>query len=154
MKEKDVTFRYDDHQIVYIVEKEDGSYGPVQAGSYMFETYGDDFREKLQYWSKQNLEDLASGAVSPVGYHMQRLHMTAEDVASRIGLGTGRVKKHMSVDGFGGVTVSQAQRYADVFGVPLAGLFCVVAQPPHGPRVVLKPTKNPHAVVATIEGNA
>jgi len=153
VKEKDVHFRYDDHQIVYIVEKEDGTYGPVQAGSYMFQTYGDDFREKLQYWAKQNLDDLSSGAVSPVGYHVQRLHMTAEDVGARTGIGVGKVKKHMTVAGFAGMTIAQAQRYAEVFGVPLAALFCVVAQPPKGPRVVLKPTRNPHAVIATVEEN-
>jgi len=154
VKEKDVTYRYDDHQVVYIVEKEDGTYGPVQAGSYMFETYGDDFREKLMYWAKQNLDDLAGGAISPVGYHIQRLNMTAADVGSRVGLGAGRVKKHMTVAGFGSVTVDQALLYAEVFGVPLAGMFCVAAQAPKGPRIVFRPTKNSYAVIAVIEEKA
>ena len=154
MKEKDVTYRYDDHQIVYVVEKADGSYGAVQAGSYMFETYGDDFREKLAYWAKQNLEDLTSGAVSPVGYHMQRLNMTAPDVAARIGLRAGQVKKHMTVKGFGRMTVDHARRYAGVFGVPLADMFQVVVQPPRGGKVVHKPTRNAYAVVTALEEKA
>jgi len=154
VKEKDVTYRYDDHQIVYVVEKEDGSYGAVQAGSYMFETYGDDFREKLAYWARQNLEDLTGGAVSPVGYHMQRLHMTAPDLASRIGLRAGQVKKHMTVKGFGSMSVDVARRYAGVFGVPLADMFQVVIQPPKGGKVVHKPTRNTYAVITTLEEKA
>jgi hypothetical protein len=151
VKEKDVTYRYDDHQIVYIVEKEDGTYGSVQAGSYMFETYGDDFREKLAYWARQNLEDLTSGKVSPVGFHMQRLHMTAPDVAARIGLRTSQVKKHMTVEHFGKVTIDMARRYAELFGVPLADLFQVITEPPKPYAVGHRPTANPHVVVTVCE---
>ncbi len=151
VKEKDVAFRCDDHQIVYIVEKEDGTYGSVQAGSYMFEKYGDDFQEKLAYWAKQNVEDLTSGKVSPVGYHMQRLHMTAPDVAARIGIRTSQVKKHMTVEHFGKVTIRVAQRYAELFGVPLAGLFQVMSPPPEAYTVTHKPTANPFVVVTACE---
>ncbi len=151
MKEKDVTYKYDEHQIVYIVEKEDGSYGSVQAGSYMFEEHGDDFREKLAYWAKQNTDDLTSGSISPVAYHMQRLHMTPPDVAARTGIRAGKVKNHMRVDGFGRATVAELHRYAEIFGVPAAALFQIVVQPEKGASIVHKPTRNPHVVLTTCE---
>lgn len=151
MKEQDVTFRYDEHQIVYVVEKEDGTYGQVQAGSYMFEEYGDDFREKLAYWAKQNMEDLTSGRISTIGYHIQRLHMTPAEVAARTGIGAGKVRKHMTPAGFGRMTVDQGMQYAEVFGVPLVSLFQAVHQPAGSQVITHKPTTNPHVVVTTCE---
>lgn len=149
MKERDVTYKYDDHQVVYIVEKEDGTYGTVQAGSYMFATYPGDYMEKLAYWEKQNLDDLSSGAISPVGFHMQRLRMTAEDVSDRTGIRLGAVRQHMVPKGFASATVAQLERYAEVFGVPVAGMLAVVEQPPKGLRVVMRATRNPHAAIVT-----
>lgn len=151
MKQSEVTYKYDDHQVVYIVEKEDGSYGPVQAGSYMFATFPGDYKEKLAYWAKQNLEDLTSGKVSTVGYYMQCLRMTPDDVSDRTGIRKGLVKKHMAPAGFAGATVAMLARYAEVFGVPLAGMLAIVAQAAQGARVVLRETKNPHAVIAVAE---
>jgi hypothetical protein len=149
VKEKDARCKEHDHQVVLVVEKEDGSYGTVQTGSYMFQEYGDDFSQKLAYWAQQNLDDLTSGRVSPIGYHMQRLHMTVEDVAARSGMARRLVRRHMTVAGFAGATVRQLGSYAELFGTPIADLFQVLAQAAGGPAVTHKATNNPYAVITS-----
>jgi len=43
MKEADAKVEYQEHQMLLYVEKSDGSYGPLQTGSYMSKNYIDDF---------------------------------------------------------------------------------------------------------------
>ena len=55
-------------QVLY-VEKEDGSYGPLQTGSFLVGNYLDDYFQKRGRFERQCLERLLSGEYSPVAYY-------------------------------------------------------------------------------------
>ena len=47
MKEKDLYVDYKPQQLIYYVEKEDASYGPLLSGSYISKHYLHDYYEKM-----------------------------------------------------------------------------------------------------------
>jgi len=152
VKERDALVEYEDKEQMMYVEREDGTYGPVRTGSYLTKHYLDDFWEKRRHLEAEARRRLCAGEISPVAYHMLVVDIPAADLAVRVGLGAGKVKKHMTPEGFARVTVAQAVRYAEVFGVPLANLFQVV--PLREGEVALRqePTDNPHVVRTTAPG--
>ncbi len=116
---------YEGHQMTVYVEKENGTYGPTNTGSYLVKNYIDDFWKNRNYIIKDALKQLLNNEISPVGFYMLILNMAPAEVASRVGIGTSQVKKHMKPDHFGKVTVGLAQKYADIFGIPVANIFQV-----------------------------
>ena len=68
-------------------------------------------------------EEVIAGTISPVAFFIQYQHMDVRDVAARVRLRPGTVRKHMTPRGFGRARVEELQRYARVFDVSVGDLF-------------------------------
>ena len=144
MKEQDAK-AVNAHQVVLYVERTDDSYGPVQTGSYLAQEFIDDFFEKTERYRLACLRKLEAGEVSVVWFYQQILGMAEADLAVRVGVSRRAVRRHFTPAGFGEVDLRLASRYAEVFGVPLANLFQVIAAPDE--RVELRQERTANALL-------
>jgi len=126
MKEKDAREDFDPQQIILYVEKEDGSYGSIQTGSYISKNFLDDFWFKRINLEKQFAEKLCKNELSPVFYYMTLCELSEAELAARAGICKYKVKKHLYAKGFSKITVSELKRYAHVFDIPVANLFQII----------------------------
>jgi hypothetical protein len=126
MKEKDVFVDYQAQQLVIYAEKSDGSFGPVQTGSYMTKNHITDFLEIVDNLNNSLTEKLKKGEISPIYYYMTIEELTVSELAERVGISKSAVKKHLDPKGFQNINVSKLMRYASVFNIPLANLFQVI----------------------------
>ncbi len=126
MKEQDAK-AVNAHQVVLYVERTDDSYGPVQTGSYLAQEFIDDFFDKRERYRLDCLRRLEAGEVSAVWYYQQILGLAEADLAVRVGVSRRAVRRHLTPAGFGEIDLRLAGRYAEVFGVPVANLFQVIA---------------------------
>ena len=149
MKEKDARVDFDGHKMTMFVEKEDGSYDTIQTGSYLVKNYLDDFWEKMKHFKKTALTQLKNNKISPIAYYLIVKEMAPADVATRVGISTSQVKKHMNPKHFGSMKLSVAQQYAEVFGIPVADLFQIATGDEKTDSLQQKYTNNPFVV--TIE---
>jgi hypothetical protein len=150
VKENEAKVETDRHQVLLYVEKADGTIGPMQTGAYMVANYMDDFVAKRKNLEAECMEKLRSGAVSPVGYFLMLNNITAADVAARVGISVSKVNKHAAPEGFSKVTIDLAQKYAGVFGVPLARLFEVIICKDAGLAATYGKTQNPAVSIVEI----
>lgn len=123
MRENELKIEINEHPLAMFAEREDGSYGSVETGSYMVENYFDDFWEKQVNFKNSALNRLKNGEVSPIFLYMEITNMTESDLASRVGLSTARVKKHTTPKGFEACKVNELKRYAEIFDIPLSDFF-------------------------------
>lgn len=126
MKEKDSIIDCPEQQVILYVEKEDGNYGPVQTGSYITRNFLEDYELK-----RKNLEDslrkkIADREASPVYYYMVLEDLTLSELASRVKIRKGKVKKHLEYRGFENIDRESLSRYADVFNVPADHLVALL----------------------------
>jgi hypothetical protein len=147
VKEADARVDYPSHQMVLYVEKGDGSYGPLQTGSYMAKNYIDDFWDKQNHVRELAIEGLLSGELSPIGYYMALLQMTPANVARRAGTGVGRVKRHRLSRHFAGIGPSLLKRYAAVFNVPLESLASIEVHGGERAAQLRQKNKNPFVMI-------
>jgi len=126
MKEKDVNKDYERQKQILYVEKDDGTYGPVQTGSYLTNNYIDDFWFKKSNLEKQLANRICVNDISPVYYFMVLNELSESELAARSGICLRRVKKHLTAKCFRKVRVSELEKYAHVFGIPVANLFQVI----------------------------
>jgi transcriptional regulator with XRE-family HTH domain len=126
MKDKDVLVDYKPQQLIIYAEKSDGSFGPVQTGSYMSKNHIDDFYNIVENHNKILLEKLRNGEISPIHYFMSVEELTVAEMAARVGISKSAIRKHMDPKGFRNITISMLMRYAGVFNVPLANLFQII----------------------------
>ncbi|MEI6766847.1 MAG: hypothetical protein WCM76_14555 [Bacteroidota bacterium] len=126
MKENEVIKDIKKQKMVLYAEKEDGTYGSVESGSYLIENLLDDFWYKKRHLEQTLRQKLMKGEISPIHYFMVLEDLTPSELASRAGLGTGKVKKHLQMKHFENIKVSELKRYASVFNIPVANLFQVV----------------------------
>jgi hypothetical protein len=126
MKEKDIKNEANKQKFVMYAEKDDGTYGTVESGSYLIENDLDDFWAKMAHIERMVREKLSKSEISPVHYFMVIEDLTASELASRTGIPARRVKKHMTFKGFEQVRVRDLAAYAKVFNVPVANLFQVI----------------------------
>lgn len=145
MKEKDANAGAGHRFIVY-VEKEDSTYGPVETGSVMVENYFDDYLLKRRRLAESCLERLRSGEISPVAYYRELINISEADLACRAGVSRRKLRKHMTPEGFAGIGLPLAARYAEVFGVPVANLFQVLTAG-EGCGISQEKTRSPLVVV-------
>lgn len=123
MKEKDFFVDYKPQQLIYYVEKEDATYGPLLSGSYLSKHYLDDYFEKMEKWEKSLREQLNNGEVSPVYYYMILQSFGEGDLAKRVGISNRRLKRHFQVKHFAKMRLSQLKKYAEAFDVPVAAML-------------------------------
>lgn len=151
MKEKDARVdNVPEHQLVLYVEQEDGSYGPIQTGSFMMKNYFDDYLEKHEKLEQNYRNQWCDGKISPVGYYMTLINISAADLGRRVGLSARKVRKHIRPEHFANIRLSLAKRYAEVFGIPVANMFQVLATKESGKELNQEKTKNPLVVVTNV----
>ena len=126
MKEKDLVTECPYHQVVLYAEKDDGTYGPFQTGSYMA---GNNISEHFRVTgnlSKTLTEQLKAGSISPVYYYMMIEGLNIDELAGRTGILKFRVKRHLTLKGFREMKIRTLKRYADVFNIPPANMFQII----------------------------
>ena len=148
MKETEAQIDFNSHQLLLYVEKSNGQYGPLQTGSYLTKNYVEDFWEKQQKLAQSTVKMLVDGEISPVGYYMQLINISAKDLAKRVGISAGKVRNHREVVNFTKLRLSLISKYAQVFGVPLANMFQVLL-PSKSHIFIQKKTSN--SVIITTE---
>ncbi len=130
MKEKDGIVDCPQQQVILYVEKEDGQYGPMQTGSYITGNYLDDYELKRKNLEQSLKERVARNEVSPVYYYMVLEDLTVSELAARVGLRKGRVKKHLEPGGYRDIPADVLERYAGVFNITPKELADLAAQAP------------------------
>ena len=123
MKEKELFVDFKPQQVVLYVEKEDGSYGQVVTGSFLAKNYLDDYFDKVGKWDKSLKEQLKNGEISPVYYYLIMQEFGEKDLASRVGISVRKLRKHYKPEHFVKMRLSLLKRYADVFDIPVSGMF-------------------------------
>jgi len=137
-------------QLMLYVEHSDGSYGAMKTGSFMVQNYFDDFIAKQKHYRQSAFEKLARNQISPVHCFMLLLKMTPADLASRVGISPAKVKKHMTPKGFKTITLNLAWKYADVFGIPVANLFQILADSSNNEQwIQQQKTDNPFVIFSS-----
>lgn len=117
MKEKEGFVDCPEQQLILYVEKEDGSYGPMQTGSYLTKNYIDDYYEKRQRLEAGLREQVRKREISPVAYYMTLVDLSLAETAMRIGISQRKVKKHMKPENFAKISPAVLEKYAEVFNV-------------------------------------
>lgn len=150
MKEKDAQFKTDRKLILY-VEKNNGAYHPIETGSYMIETYFDDFLEKRRNLQKTYSVKLRNGEISPIEYYRVIINISISDLAMRIGISHRKVKKHLLPEYFQSIKLDILKRYADVFRIPVANMFQLLEQDNPKYNFEQKKSDNPLITITTIK---
>jgi hypothetical protein len=119
VKEKDIVIKSDNKQIVLYVEKENGAYQPAQSEPFMIANYLDEYWSTINSIEETCRPKVVSGEISPIDYWRQLRLMTLADLASRVNLSAGLVKKHFQPKHFKKVAGPILQRYAEVLGIPV-----------------------------------
>ena len=122
MKEKEGIVDCPEQQLILYVEKEDGTYGPLQTGSYLTKNYIDDYYEKRNRLEASLKEQLRRREISPVAYYMTLTDLSVAETAARVGISQRKVKKHMQPGNFVKIPPAVLDRYAVVFNVSAAAM--------------------------------
>jgi hypothetical protein len=117
MKEKDGYIDCPEQQVILYVEKEDGKYEPMQTGSYLTRNYLDDYEAKRKNLESSLLQKIKSKEMSSIQYYMILGELTLSELAARVGVRKGKVRKHLEFDGFASIPQDVLQKYAEVFNV-------------------------------------
>lgn len=123
MKEKDLYVEFEPQRLVYYVEKEDNTYGPVISGSQLSANYLDDFWEKRQKLELNLRNQIIENKISPVFYYMTLQELGSKDLASRVGLSYRKLQKVFNPESFQKLSLQKIKLFADVFNIPVANLF-------------------------------
>lgn len=126
MKEKDLSIDCPYHQVVLYAEKEDGTFGPFQTGSYMAGVNISEHFKVTGNLSRSLTDRLKSGAISPVYYFMMIEGLNIDELAGRTGIARFRVKRHLTLKGFSRMKIGTLKRYADVLNIPMANMFQII----------------------------
>jgi len=152
MKEQDVLVDYQPQQLILYAEKEDGSYGPIQTGSFISKNYIDDFWLKQKNLQESLMKQLSNNEISPIQYYMTLVDLSPAELASRVGVRTCRVKKHLKPDTFNKIRIALLHKYATVFNVPIANFFqLIVKKNETDPNIEQRATKNNNIVITKIQ---
>lgn len=152
MKEKDSRVE-NDHQLILYVEKDDSSYGPVQTGSYMVANYLEDLFEKKANLKTVRQEEMLSGKISSLAYYKDLVEIGEGDLAARVGISRRKLRHHMTPQGFSSLNVEMLNRYAVVFGVPVAQLFQIILCEDPTISIVNEKTALPEVIISRIVTN-
>lgn len=108
-------------------------YRPDEQGRCVANLAKGDFDSEIDSYYKQRaveaerlLRELLNGKVSPIGFFAELYHMNVKDIAARMRLRGSKVKKHMKMDGFKGITVEMLQKYARIFDVAVGDFFHLI----------------------------
>ncbi|OFX22478.1 MAG: hypothetical protein A2041_08295 [Bacteroidetes bacterium GWA2_31_9b] len=165
MKENEALIDYEPHQLVLYVEKADGTFGPLQTGSFISKNYIEDFWDKMEKLRISLLQQVQNNEISPIEYYRIIHDFNIFELSSRSGVSLFKVKRHLKVKGFYKAKVSDLLKYAEVFDIPVSNLFQVITingrdnETKDGlnneKRISLRQTKtkNPYLVITKFELN-
>jgi hypothetical protein len=68
-------------------------------------------------------QELFDGQISPIGFFMEYHNMDIADLAARMKLSKGTIKKHLTPAGFSSAKVEALRRYARIFDVGVSDFF-------------------------------
>ena len=164
MKEKDAYVDFEPQQLIMYVEKEDGTFGPIQTGSYISKNYLDDFWEKTVKLRNSLLEKLKKNEITPIYFYKLIHDFNDVELSRRTGIPVRRVKKHQKVECFKKSRLSDLQKYAYAFDIPVSNLLqaIVVDDNENKPgednekqlvNIKQSRTENPFLVITKIEIN-
>lgn len=165
MKENEALIDYEPHQLVLYVEKADGTFGPLQTGSFISKNYIEDFWDKMEKLRISLLQQVQNNEISPIEYYRIIHDFNVFELSSRSGVSLLKVKRHLKVKGFYKAKVSDLLKYAEVFDIPVSNLFQVITingrdnETKDGlnneKRISLRQTKtkNPYLVITKFELN-
>ena len=122
MKEKDGYIDCPEQQVILYVEKENGKYGPIQTGSYITRNFLDDYELKRKHLEEALRNKIKNKEVSPIYYFMVLEDLTISELAARVNLRKGKVKKHLEYESFLSLKNEILAQYADVFNVSVEDL--------------------------------
>jgi len=162
MKEKDAYVDFEPQQLIMYVEKEDGTYGPIQTGSYISKNYLDDFWDKTMKLRKSLLEKLKKNEITSVYFYKLIHDFNDVELSRRTGISLRKVKKHQKIDGFQQARLSDLKKYAYAFDIPVSNLLQAIVveaneDKPESEKeeqsVIVKQTRteNPFVVITKIE---
>ncbi len=123
MKEKDLYIDFEPQQLIYYVEKDDQSYGPIMSGSQLSANYLDDFWQKRKKLEADLRTQIIENKISPVYYYMTLQEMGPKDLAKRIGISYKKLKKVFKPEHFKKLTIEKLNKIAETFNIPVAHLF-------------------------------
>ncbi|MFO7670038.1 MAG: helix-turn-helix transcriptional regulator [Bacteroidales bacterium] len=127
MKEKEIKIDFKPHQLILYAEKEDDTIGPVLSGSYMAKNHLADFHQIWGSLEKELFGQLVKREISPIMRFKELEELTTSELASRTGLSRRKVRRHLTNRHFMRANVEELQKYADVFNIPVANFFQIVA---------------------------
>jgi len=164
MKEKEAYVDFEPQQLIMYVEKEDGTFGPIQTGSYISKNYLDDFWEKTVKLRNSLLEKLKKNEITPVYFYKTIHDFNDVELSRRTKIPVRKVKKHQKVDRFKTAKLSDLHKYAYAFDIPVSNLlqaFVVEDNEKNADSdktkqpIVVKQTRteNPFVVITKIELN-
>ena len=165
MKENEALIDYEPHQLVLYVEKADGTFGPLQTGSFISKNYIEDFWDKMEKLRISLLQQVQNNEISPIEYYRIIHDFNIFELSSRSGVSLFKVKRHLKVKGFYKAKASDLLKYAEVFDIPVSNLFQVITingrdnETKDGlnneKRISLRQTKtkNPYLVITKFELN-
>jgi DNA-binding MarR family transcriptional regulator len=152
MKEHDLLVDFIPQQLILYAEKDDGSYGPVQTGSNMAKNYLDDYWFKYKNLQSSLMKQLSDNEISSIHYYMTLLELAPAELASRVGIRTSRLKKHLKPQEFNNIRISLLNKYALVFNVPIANLFQIIVKRSESEQdIEQQSTKNRNIVITKIQ---
>ena len=122
MKEKDGYIDCPQQQVILYVEKDDGNYGPIQTGSYITRNFLDDYELKRKHLEENLRNKIQNKEVSPIYYYMVLEDLTISELAARVKLRKGKVKKHLEYGFYNSIKSELLNQYADVFNVSVDDL--------------------------------
>jgi hypothetical protein len=143
MKESDAVVDYNNHQLLLYVEKNNGTYEPMQTGSFLTKNYVDDFWGKQKKNQEDLLKKLFTGQISPIGYYMAMINISDADVAVRAGISIRKVRMHKQISFFDKINISLLKKYAAIFDIPLADMFQIRIQADINYSLIHEKTSNP-----------
>jgi len=164
MKEKDAYVDFEPQQLIMYVEKEDGSFGPIQTGSYISKNYLDDFWEKTVKLRNSLLEKLKKNEITPIYFYKTIHDFNDVELSRRTKISVRKIKLHQKVEGFKKAKLEELKKYAYAFDIPISNLLQTIViedsenkvdgDKSNQPIIVKQTrTENPFVVITKIELN-
>ena len=123
MKENEGYVDCPEQQMILYVEKENGTYGPMQTGSYITKNYIDDYFLKRKNLETSLQEQVKQDEISPVKFFMVLEDLTLSELSARTKIPTRKVRKHLLPVHFNKISDDLLNRYAIVFNISVDQLI-------------------------------
>ncbi len=123
MKEKDGIVDCPEQQVILYVEKEDGTYGPIQTGSYLTKNFLEDYELKRKHLEEFLKSEVQPGKSSPIYLYMVLEDLTISELSARVNLRQGKVKKHLEAKHYQSLKIELLERYAEVFDITVPDML-------------------------------